>query len=86
MILFFGTRPGKRETRQLLHSTCPYCHQQGTLTAVTQSNYIHLFWIKLFKISTTTTAECSHCKRAFYENEFTEEMSHELSNTKKQLE
>ena len=85
MILFFGTRPGKPQTIQLLNSSCTYCHQQGTLTAVTQSNYAHLFWIKLFKISTHTTAECSHCKRAFYENEFTEEMKQELLQTKKQL-
>lgn len=74
MILFFGTRPGKRETKPLTNVTCPYCKQHGTLTAISQSNYAHLFWIKLFKISTHGYAECSHCKRVFYENEFTEEM------------
>ncbi|APQ16595.1 zinc-ribbon domain-containing protein [Maribacter hydrothermalis] len=78
MILFFGTRPGKPETAQLLHATCPYCQQKGTLTAVATKNYFHLFWIKLFKISKTTIAECSHCKGGFYENEFTEEMNSEL--------
>ncbi len=77
MILFFGTRPGKRETQTLTNTTCPYCGQQGTLTAISQPNYAHLFWIKLFKISTQRYAECGHCKRAFYENEFTEEMKHQ---------
>ena len=74
MILFFGTRPGKREAHSLTNTTCPYCEQHGTLTAISQPNYAHLFWIKLFKISNHRYAECSHCKRAFYENEFTEEM------------
>lgn len=85
MILFFGTRPGKQEIKLLMNSLCTYCHQQGTLTVVTRRNYAHIFWIKLFKISTTKTAECSHCKRAFYENEFTTEMHYELSKTKNQL-
>ena len=85
MILFFGTRPGKPETTPLLNSSCSFCHQQGTLTAVSQKNFIHVFWIKLFKISSNTTIECSHCKRTYYENEFTEEMISELSNTKNQL-
>jgi len=86
MILFFGTRHGKQKTIRLVNATCSYCEQRGTLTAVLQSNYFHLFWIKLFKISTNRMMECNHCKRAFYENEFTEEMKYELSNTKNQLE
>jgi len=85
MILFFGTRPGKPETIQLLNSTCPYCHQQGTLTVVSIKNYAHLFWIKLFKISSYTTIECSYCKRAYYENEFTEEMTREMMKAQNQL-
>ena len=85
MILFFGTRPGKQETLHLGNVKCPYCEQRGTLIAVSHSNYFHLFWIKLFKISNSIIAECSHCKRAFYENEFTEEMRTELSHTQKQL-
>jgi hypothetical protein len=85
MILFFGTRPGKPETTPLLNSSCSFCHQQGTLTVVSQKNYAHIFWIKLFKISTNTYIECSHCKRSYYENEFTEEMRSELLKTKNQL-
>lgn len=78
MILFFGTRPGKQKTRLLLNTTCPYCQQEGTLTAVSQANYAHLFWIKLFRIATNTYVDCSHCKRIYYENEFTEEMQRAL--------
>ncbi|TVZ15293.1 zinc-ribbon domain-containing protein [Maribacter sp. MAR_2009_72] len=78
MILFFGTRPGKPETIKLLNTYCPYCEQRGTLTVVTHTNYFHLFWIKLFKISSTVMAECSHCKRGFYENEFTNTMLEDL--------
>ncbi|MGB3144113.1 MAG: zinc-ribbon domain-containing protein [Maribacter sp.] len=70
MILFFGTRPGKRKTIRLVNATCSYCEQQGTLTAVSQSNYFHLFWIKLFKISSNTITECEHCKRVYYKDEF----------------
>jgi len=39
MILFFGTRPGKKVTKVLNDVTCPYCNQTGTLTAVAQPNY-----------------------------------------------
>lgn len=74
MILFFGTRPGKTETKVVAHVACPHCDQIGTLTSYSLTNYFHLFWIKLFKISSTTTVECSHCKRVYYESEFTEPM------------
>lgn len=86
MILFFGTRPGRQETRLLPNATCPYCQHKGALTAVVQANYFHLFWIKLFRISTNSFAECSHCKGMYYENEFTQEMNLELSKYKNQLE
>ena len=74
MILFFGTRPGKTEIQQLPHVLCPYCEQTGTLTISRTSNWFHLFWIRIFKISSKKVAECSHCKRVYFENEFTEEM------------
>ncbi|MFS4469658.1 zinc-ribbon domain-containing protein [Maribacter sp. 2210JD10-5] len=78
MILFFGTRPGKTVITQLPDTACPYCNQIGTLQVSKTSSYFHLFWIKLFKITTDTIAECSHCKRVYYENEFTEAMRKEL--------
>ncbi|MEM9361079.1 MAG: zinc-ribbon domain-containing protein [Bacteroidota bacterium] len=74
MILFFGTRPGKSITKSLVHASCPYCHQEGTLTAVSQPMYFHLFWIPLFTISTKQYVECSHCKKVFTKEEFTIEM------------
>ncbi|WP_235915022.1 zinc-ribbon domain-containing protein [Flagellimonas ochracea] len=53
---------------------CPHCNQTGTMTVVSQPNYAHLFWIPIFTIKTEQFAECSHCKRVFYKEEFTKEM------------
>ncbi|WP_282162562.1 zinc-ribbon domain-containing protein [Ulvibacterium marinum] len=78
MILFFGTRPGKTKLKSLPGVRCPHCVQTGTLTVSIASNYFHLFWIKLFKISTSKIAECSHCKRVYYRNEFTLEMENAM--------
>lgn len=78
MILFFGTRPGKTVQLPLPHTTCSHCKQLGTLTISKTSNWFHLFWIRIFKISTRMVAECSYCKRAYYEEEFTEEMNQNL--------
>lgn len=80
MILFFGTRPGKKETKVLQNVTCPYCQQTGTLTVVSQPNYAHLFWIPVITLNNAQYAECSHCKRVFYKEEFTPEMQRALSN------
>ena len=80
MILFFGTRPGKEETLKLHGVSCSFCNQPNKLTAVVQSNFLHLFWIKLFKISKHEMIECSHCKRVFYKEEFTQEMVNALNN------
>ncbi|PRX57866.1 zinc-ribbon domain-containing protein [Flagellimonas meridianipacifica] len=74
MILFFGTRPGKASTKMLHGVACPHCGQVSTLTAVSQPNYFHLFWIPLFTINTSKYVECSHCKRVFYKEEFSAEM------------
>lgn len=81
MILFFGTRPGKEETQKLQGARCTFCNQTDTLAAFIQSNYFHLFWIKLFKISKHEMIECSHCKRVYYKKEFTEEMVDALKRT-----
>ncbi|PIF00370.1 MAG: zinc-ribbon domain-containing protein [Maribacter sp.] len=78
MILFFGTRPGKEQIQKLYNLKCGFCKQVNTLTAYTQSYYFHLFWVKLFKISTNEVIECSHCKRVYYREEFTEGMKDAL--------
>jgi uncharacterized protein with PIN domain len=80
MILFLGTSPGKTKLRKLEGVSCPYCNQTDSLTVSTNSNYFHLFWIKLFKISTHIIAECSHCKRVYYKEEFNKEMVNALNN------
>ncbi len=74
MILFFGTRPGKRESKLLKNVRCPYCEQIDTMTLFITSNFVHFFWIKIFKISTHVYAICSHCKRHYDKAEFTDEM------------
>ncbi len=79
MILFLGTRPGKTEIGQLDDIACPHCEQTNTLTISKTSNWFHLFWIKLFRVSSNTVAECSHCKRVYFEEEFSEEMRRGLS-------
>jgi uncharacterized protein YbaR (Trm112 family) len=78
MILFLGTKPGKTTSKLLQNVACPYCENKGTLTAVTSTTYFHLFWISLFRVGTNSTISCSHCKRTYYEDEFTEEMQHSL--------
>ena len=81
MILFFGTRPGKEKTQEVRGVSCDYCHQNDTLTAYIRTNFFHLFWIKLFKLSKHEVIECSHCKRVYYKEEFTEEMANSLKRT-----
>ncbi|WP_222983345.1 zinc-ribbon domain-containing protein [Flagellimonas meishanensis] len=78
MILFFGTRPGKRETKSLKNVACPFCGQRDTLTVVSQPNYAHLFWVPIFTIKTEQFAECSHCKKVYYKEDFTQEMQKAL--------
>ncbi|MFH6604635.1 zinc-ribbon domain-containing protein [Maribacter algicola] len=80
MILFFGTRPGKTQFHSLPEVACPYCEQRATMTLYKTSNWFHLFWIKLFKISSSRMAECSHCKKVFYEEEFSDAMQAAISN------
>lgn len=78
MIFFFGTRPGKSEIKSLGGVDCPHCEQPNTLTLAKTSNWFHFFWIKLFKISNTTIAECSHCKGVFFKDEFSSAMNRAL--------
>lgn len=79
MIFFFGTRPGTSELKALTNVSCPHCEQVDTLIASKQSNWFHFFWIKVFKFSSNIIAECSHCKRVYYEEEFSEEMKNKMN-------
>ena len=78
MILFFGTRTGKKVIRELEGIQCPYCQQVGTLNGVTQPNYIHLFWLPILKMGTFQHVECSHCKKVYAKNDFTQSMKKTL--------
>ncbi|MCX2719153.1 zinc-ribbon domain-containing protein [Lentiprolixibacter aurantiacus] len=74
MILFFGTRPGKTRTAALTGVSCPHCGNKGQLTASSTPNFIHIFWIPVYRLGTSLVAECSHCKRGFYKEDFSSEM------------
>lgn len=78
MILFLGTKQGKDQTKTLEGISCPYCHQLNTLTSISVPIYFHLFWISLFRVNTNQFVECSHCRKGYYENEFTKEMKQAL--------
>jgi len=52
----------------------------GTRPGKTEIRNLDTFWIKIFKISSNTVAECSHCKRVYFEEEFSEEMKTSLNN------
>lgn len=82
MILFFGTKPGKAKTQVLHTISCPYCKQAGTLSVVSVPNYFHLFWISLFKIHTSSIVQCSHCRKAYGKDEFTEDMERAIDQDK----
>ncbi|TFG78642.1 MAG: zinc-ribbon domain-containing protein [Flavobacteriales bacterium] len=74
MILFFGIRPGKTHCVELTDIICPYCQNTDTLNVAITSNYFHLFWIKIFKIGTYKTVICSHCKKLYDQEDFSESM------------
>lgn len=81
-ILFFGTRPGKRREAPLPRALCPYCGQTGTLKAVLIPNYIHLFWIPVYRLRHMASVECSHCKKAYEGREMTPEMERAIEQLK----
>jgi len=74
MILFLSTRLGKPIPKRLQNITCTHCDPSNTLTSVKQAQYLHVFWIKPFKIHTQRYAECPHCKRVYFEDGFTDHM------------
>lgn len=78
-ILFFGTRPGKPRSKLLRGAGCSYCGRENTLTATITPHYFHIFWLPLFVVSKLVMAECSHCKRTYYKEEFTGEMERALN-------
>ena len=83
MILFLGTKPGKTTSKLLQNVACPYCGNKDTLTAVTSTTYFHLFWISLFRVGSFSSISCSHCKRTYYQDEFTEEMQRSIETGKR---
>ena len=79
MILFFGVRPGRTRTIPLEGISCPYCHTKGKLTVNSTPSFVHLFWIPVYRLGTNLVAECNHCKRGFFKEEFSPEMKQLVS-------
>jgi len=73
-ILFFGTRPGKKRQAPLRGETCPYCGQAGQLTATVVPQYIHLFWIPVYRLRPMAWVECAHCKKVYEGGDLTPQM------------
>jgi hypothetical protein len=75
MILFFGTRSGKERQIELTGIPCPHCRNQNTLKGRCIPQYLHLFWIPLFKLKTHKSIGCIHCKAMYYGEEFNPAMT-----------
>lgn len=64
-ILFFGTRPGKKREAPLPGIPCPFCGQAGQLRATVVPQYIHLFWLPVYRLRPMAFVECGHCKKVY---------------------
>ncbi|HRV56189.1 MAG: hypothetical protein KDD16_12445 [Mangrovimonas sp.] len=91
MLFFFGTRATKIGETPIKNTTCNFCSQPDTFKVITFGRYLHFFWIPIFPLFKTQTAECSHCKKTYSENEFSQEMktaivkAHELNSPKRPI-
>lgn len=83
-ILFFGTRPGKQKEGHLPGLSCPYCHQKGQLLGVVIPQYVHLFWIPVYRLRPVALVTCGHCKKAYEGGELTPEMKDALEQLGRQ--
>ncbi len=74
MILFFGTRPGKRKETRLGGLSCPHCRQRDTLVATVIPHFVHIFWLPVYRLKPFLSVECTHCKRVYLRGEFNADM------------
>ncbi|MEJ2585174.1 MAG: zinc-ribbon domain-containing protein [Robiginitalea sp.] len=81
-ILFLGTRPGKKREAPLSGVTCPYCGQIGQLYATVVPQYIHLFWIPVYRLRPMAYVECGHCKKMYEGSDLTPQMRAALQELK----
>lgn len=78
MIFFFGSRANRIRQRRLVNTTCPYCQTQDSFVSTTFGSYAHFFWVPIFPLGKTTVAECSHCKKTYSKDEFSDQMLRSL--------
>lgn len=74
MLFLFGLRSSILKKRKLNHTKCSHCQVENSFTVTTLGKYFHFFWVPIFPISKTSTAECSHCKKTYYDHEFSQDM------------
>lgn len=85
MFIIFGSRSSKLSTQYHLSGCkCNACGTQHSLMASVHGRYFHIFFIPMFPLWKTTAAECSHCRAAYAENQFTQEMRYSLAQQKTQ--
>ncbi len=80
MILFFGIRAGKTIIIAIKNVKCSNCGQTNTLSGESTPNFFHIFWIPLFRVSTTQVIRCNYCKKGYYKEDFTKEMQLAFEN------
>ena len=84
MLIFFGTRSSKIDSKQLHDNTeCPYCKSQNSLVVTTFSRYFHIFWIPFLPLSKTRILECNHCKKSYNEYNIPLDIKYKLNNENK---
>lgn len=81
VILFFGTRPGKRRELPLAALTCPHCGQTGSLQGTVAPHFVHIFWIPVYRLRPMVWVQCSHCKKGYDGRDLTLEMQQALKDT-----
>jgi hypothetical protein len=57
-----------------IDEACPNCGNDKSIQMSVFQKYAYIFWIPFFPMGKHTVTECSHCKQALYENEFTSTM------------
>lgn len=83
-IMFFGTRPGKKKEKTLKGVSCPFCNQEGQLRATLIPQYIHLFWIPVYRLRPEAYVECAHCRKVYDGQGLSPEMQQHLDQLKNQ--
>lgn len=67
-MIFFGTRGSTVNGSYIPNATCGSCGNDG-MHSFGIRRYFHLYWIPTFVTSAKVGVECTHCKRALFDDE-----------------